>query len=195
MTLLASVASLFCSFSVSAAAPAVAVVPAQSVNRVEIISPIVEDQTAIDSESLTANEEARVADLADFADEVTDLTPDKVALASNNDALLPADVILDDELLLPADVIVDGEELLPADVIADIEADLLLPADVIADIEADVIADAEAESAALAEANAGTAPLFEDDIAEDPAPTPAAAEEPAGSDDPIDASGDGEAAS
>jgi hypothetical protein len=179
MTLLATVASLFCSFSVSAAAPAVAVVPAESVNKVEIISPIVEKDAVLDSESLAANDPGDVGERADVLAEATEFSPDNFALASSNDQLLPADVIIDDENLLPADVVVDGEDLLPADVIADIEAD------------ADVLS--EAEGVAFAESAVTTAPLFDEDPAEDAAPTAPPAEEPIGKDDP--SSGDGEAAS
>ncbi|HEV8292242.1 MAG TPA: hypothetical protein VGP94_09975 [Tepidisphaeraceae bacterium] len=183
MTLLASVASLFCSFSVSAAAPTVAVVPTESVNRVEIISPIFQSDAALDSESLTAADPADTGEVADVLAEATDFTPDKLAADSNDELLLPADVVIDDEALLPADVIVDAEEILPADVIADIDAD------------SDVVSKVEAEGIALAEAAATTAPLFDEDPAEELAPTPAPAEEPAGKGDPGDASGDGEAAS
>jgi hypothetical protein len=206
MTLLASVASLFCSFSVSAAVPAVAVVPAESVNRVEIISPIVEDSAALDSESLALADPGDSGEVADGLGEAGDFTPDKLAAASDDELLLPADVVADDELLpadvvldgeelLPADVIVDGEELLPADVIVDGEE--ILPADVVADIDAenDAISAAEAEGVAIAEAAASTTQLFDEDPAEDVSPTPAPAEEPGAKNDSGEASGDGEAAS
>ena len=65
MTLLASVASLFCTFSVSAAAPSVAVVPEGTVNRVEIISPSVQTSTALAAELQLSDDDAIVADAAD----------------------------------------------------------------------------------------------------------------------------------
>jgi hypothetical protein len=195
MTLLASVASLFCSLSVSAAAPAVAVVPAESVTRVEIISPIVQSDAALDSESLALAESGDVGDVADVLDEAADLTPDKLAAGSIDDGqVLPADVVVDDEQLLPADVVLDGEDLLPADVIVDGEE--ILPADVIAGIDAeiDAFSAAEAEGVALVETAVNTAPLFDED-AQDISPTPAPAEEPGAKNDSGEASGDGEAAS
>jgi hypothetical protein len=193
MTLLASVASLFCSLSVTSAAPAVAVVPAESVNRVEIISPIVETDAAADSESLAAADLGDAGDVGDVTNESVEFTPDKLA-ADTNDELLPADVVTDDELLLPADVVVDEEEILPADVVVDGEE--ILPADVVAviDAENDLIAQAEAEGFAIAESAANTAPLFDEDPAED-LPTASPAEPPGAKNDSGDASGDGEAAS
>src|SRR5205085_1306600 len=75
MTLLASVASLFCSLSLHSAAPAVAVVPAETINRVEIISPIVETDAATDSESLAAADPGDSVALADVQDETAEFTP------------------------------------------------------------------------------------------------------------------------
>jgi len=205
MTLLASVASLFCSLSLTSAAPAVAVVPAESVNRVEIISPIVEIDAAIDSESLAAADSGDVGDVEDVTNETAEFTPDKLA-GDSNDELLPADVVTDDELLLPADVVVDGEDILPADVVVDgeeilpadvvVDGEEILPADVVAviDAENDLIAQAEAEGFATAESAANAAPLFDEDPAED-VPTAPPAEEPGAKNDSGDASGDGEAAS
>lgn len=192
MTLLASVASLFCSLSLSAAAPAVAVIPAENVNSVEIISTIDEPAVAPDSESLAVADVDDAGDLADPLGEASADTPDKLA-AANNDEILPADVVTDDELFLPADVVVDGEEILPADVVVDGED--ILPADVVAVIDAENDAvDAEAQGIATAESSANTAALFDEDPAE-AAPTPAPAEEPGVKNDSGDASGDGEAAS
>ena len=83
----------------------------------------------------------------------------------------------------PADVVLDDEQILPADVVAVIDA------------ENDATAAAE-EQLAIAESAANTAPLFDEDPAEDaPSPTPAPAEEPVGKGDGGAASGDGEAAS
>jgi len=97
---------------------------------------------------------------------------------------LPADVVTDDELILPADVVLDDEQILPADVVAVIDA------------ENDATGAADEEQLAIAESAANTAPLFDEDPAEDaPSPTPAPAEEPVGKDDGGAASGDGEAAS
>ena len=196
MTLLASVATLFCSLSLHAAAPAVAVVPEETVNKVEIISPIVEDSAAPDSESLVAADPGDFAPVADVQDETAEFTPDKAAADSSDAGVLPADVLADDELLLlPADVAVDEEMLLPADVFVDGED--ILPADVVADIDAenDAAAAANAEEVAFAETAANTAALFDEDPAEDaPPPTAAPSEEPVGK-DAGDASGDGEAAS
>ena len=196
MTLLASVASLFCSLSLHAAAPAVAVVPAETVNRVEIISPIVETAAAIDSESLALADPGDAGEVADALGEPADFTPDKVAAEGGDEQVLPADVVADDELLLPADVVLNDQTLLPADVFVDGED--LLPADVIADIDAenDAAAAADAEGVAFAESAANAAPLFDEDPAEDVSPTSSApSEEPVGKDDGGSASGDGEAAS
>ena len=196
MTLLASVASLFCSLSLHAAAPAVAVVPEEKVNKVEIISPIVEDSAAADSESLAAADPGDLGEVADVPNEAAEFTPDKAAADSNDARLLPADVVADDELLLPADVVADDDALLPADVFVDGED--ILPADVVADIDAerDAAAAAEAEGVAFAESAANTTALFDEDPAEDVSPTSSApSEEPTGKDDGGSASGDGEAAS
>ena len=196
MTLLASVATLFCSLSLHSAAPSVAVVPAETVNRVEIISPIVETDAVIDSESLAVADAGDLGEVADVTNESADFTSDKVIADSSDEQLLPADVLTDDSLLLPADVVLDDEALLPADVFVDGED--LLPADVIADIDAenDSAAAADAEGLAFAETAANTAVLFDEDPAEDaPQATPPPSEEPVGKDDGGSASGDGEAAS
>jgi hypothetical protein len=192
MTLLASVASLFCSLSLHAAAPSLAVVPAETVNKVEIISPVVETDAAIDSESLAAADPGELGELADVLGEAAGFTPDKAAADSGDADLLPADVVADDELFLPADGVVD-EMLLPADVFVDGED--ILPADVVADIDAENDAAADAEGVAFAETAANTAALFDEDPSEDaPPPTAAPSEEPVGK-EASDASGDGEAAS
>src|SRR5437762_10306642 len=102
MTLLASVASIFCSLSVSAAAPAVAVVPVEIVNKVEIISPVVQTDAAADSESLAAIDPGEVSDAADVLNEAADLTPDKLADDSSDEQAQTAEVAKDDVLLLPA---------------------------------------------------------------------------------------------
>jgi hypothetical protein len=194
MTLLASVASLFCSLSLHAAAPSVAVVPEETVNKVEIISPVVETDAAIDSESLGLADAGELGDVADVTNEAAEFGSDKAVADSSDELLLPADVVADDQPLLPADVFVDDESLLPADVFVDGED--LLPADVIADIDADndAAAAADAEGLAFAETAANTAPLFDEDPAEDAPATPPPSEEPVGKDDGS-ASGDGEAAS
>src|SRR6185295_16626061 len=171
MTLLASVASLFCSLSLHAAAPSVAVVPAETVNKVEIISPVVETDAAIDSESLGLADAGDLGEVADVTNEAADFTSDKAIADSSDELLVPADVVVDDESLLPADVFVDGEELLPADVVADIDA------------ENDAAAAADAEGLAFAETAANTAPLFDEDPAEDAPATPPPSEEPVGKDD------------
>jgi hypothetical protein len=195
MTLLASVASLFCSLSLSAISPAVAIVPSESVNRVEIISPSIQLSAGIDGESLVAIEIGDIGDGADPAAEADDFTPDKFAAASNDDQLLPADVVTDDEFQFSADGIASAEEFLPADVIVDDEE--LLPADVIADIDAgldDVISEVEVgEGFALAETAVQPTPAFDEDLQGDAAPSAPPAEEPVGKDD--SSSGDGEAAS
>jgi hypothetical protein len=207
MTLLASVASMFCSLSLSAASPAVAIVPAETVNRVEIISPAIESSAVLDSESLVAIDVGDIGDGADLTAEADDFTPDKFAADSNDEELLPADVVTFDEDLFPADGVADAEELLPADVVVEgedflpadviVDGEELLPADVIADIDAgleDVISEVEVgEGVALAEAAVQTTPAFDEDLQEDAAPTAPPAEEPVGKDD--SSSGDGEAAS
>jgi len=180
MTLLASVASLFCTFSVSAAAPSVAVVPEGSVSRVEIISPSVETATLLDVESQVADDDANTADIGN---EFADFTPDKLAAASNDADFLPADVVTDDEEILPADVVVDGEDILPADVVADIEAGT------------DVVSEAELDGVALAGAAADAGTLIDEQPEEDLAPTAPPSEEPGAKSDAGDSSGDGEAAS
>jgi len=204
MTLLASVASLFCTFSVSAAAPSVAVVPEGTVARVEIISPSVESSDVFTSELQVADDDAAVADAAD---ESADVTPDKLAAASDDADLgqadvceedtLPADVIVDAEMLLPADVIVEADMLLPADVVAD--AVDLLPADVVADVDdsgVDAISETNAEAAALTQASADSGTQIDEQPQEDElAPTAAPSEEPGVKSDAGDSSGDGEAAS
>src|SRR5438445_8134154 len=178
MTLFASVASLFCTFSVSAAAPSVAIVPAQTVNRVEIISPTVETSAVLGSESQVADDDVNAADVGI---EGVDFTPDKSAANSSADDFLPADVATDDEEILPADVVVDGEEILPADVVADIDAG------------ADALS--EAEGVALAEASADAGTLVDEPPEEDLAPTAPPSEEPGAKSDSGASSGDGEAAS
>ena len=180
MTLLASVASLFCTFSVSAAAPSVAVVPEGTVNRVEIISPSVQTSAVFGSESQVAEDDVNADDVGN---EAADFTPDKLAAASNAADFLPADVVSDDEEILPADVVVDGEDILPADVIADIDAG------------ADVVAEAEVEGVALAEAAADAGTLIDEQPEEDLAPTAPPSEEPGAKSDSGESSGDGEAAS
>jgi hypothetical protein len=204
MTLLASVASLFCTFSVSAATPSLAVVPEGTVNRVEIISPSVETSVALATEFQVSDDDAVVADAAD---ETPDVTADKVAAADsadefavagevNDEEFLPADVIVDSETFLPADVIVDGETFLPADVIVD--AVDVLPADVVTDVDdsgIQAVSEANAEGFALAEAAADAGTLVDEQPEEDLAPTAPPSEEPGAKSDAGDSSGDGEAAS
>ncbi len=195
MTLFASLASMFCTLSLGSAAPAVAVVPVENVNRVEIISPIAEgvDSSAVFEVDFQLGDNP--GENADFAQEPF-AAPDVVADnsdAASDEELLPADVVVDDSEILPADVVV-ADELLPADVVtADDEE--ILPADVIADSEAgvvdDAIADVEAEGFALAEAAASTEPLKD----EEPGAPPSAPAEEERSDPSGDPSSDGEAAS
>jgi len=204
MTLLASVASLFCTFSVSAAAPSLAVVPEGTANRVEIISPSVQTSTAFAAELQLSDDDAVVADAAD---EGPNATADKVVAAGSADEFvaagkvsdedsLPADVIVDSEALLPADVIVDSETFLPADVIVD--AVDLLPADVVADVDdsgIEAVSEANAEGIALAEAAADAGTFVDEQPEEDLAPTAPPSEEPGAKSDAGESSGDGEAAS
>jgi hypothetical protein len=204
MTLLASVASLFCTFSLSSAAPSVAVVPEGTVSRVEIISPSLESSTAFADELQLADDDAIVADAAD---QTPDATPDKLAAAGsadefavagevNDDEFLPADVVVDSETFLPADVVVDSDTFLPADVIVD--AVDLLPADVVTDVDdsgIEAVSEANAEGIALAEAAADAGTFVDEQPEEDLAPTAPPSEEPGAKSDAGDSSGDGEAAS
>jgi len=192
MTLLASVASLFCTFSVSAAAPSVAVVPEGTVNRVEIISPSVETTTALAAELQFSDDDAVVADAAD---EGPDTTADKLAAAGSADEFAVAGEVNDEEFL-PADVIVDSETFLPADVIVDSET--FLPADVVADVDdsgIEAVSEANAERIALAEAAADAGTFVDEQPEEDLAQTAPPSEEPGVKSDAGDNSGDGEAAS
>jgi len=134
MTLLASVASMFCSLSLSVAAPSVAEGPVENV-KVAVITPIAESTAVVD-------DEAQFSDVVEFADDAADLgddsqpAPDKVVLASEDD-FLPADIFTDADDLLPADVVTADEDILPADVVVDAELEIL-PADVVTDLEIEV---------------------------------------------------------
>ena len=192
MTLLASVASLFCTFSVSAAAPSVAVVPEGTVNRVEIISPSVQTSTALAAELQLSDDDAIVADAAD---EGPNATADKVVADGSADKFVAAGKVSDEDSL-PADVIVDAEALLPADVIVD--AVDLLPADVVADVDdsgIEAVSEANAEGTALAEAAADAGTFVDEQPEEDLAPTAPPSEEPGAKSDAGESSGDSEAAS
>jgi hypothetical protein len=179
MTLLASVASMFCSLSLGAApAPtvAVAVVPAETVCRFVVLNPDIDTGEVVDAEAQVSPDLGDdVADVGDGS-EVPEISPDKVVLVSA-DELLPADVVIgDEEAFLPADVYLDSEDaeaFLPADVFLDSEdAEAFLPADVYLDSEdaeaflpADVFTDMEIEiESALAALP--TPPLFADTGAE-----------------------------
>ena len=192
MTLLASVASLFCTFSVSAAAPSVAVLPEGTVNRVEIISPSVESSTGFAAQLQVSDDDAIVADAAD---EGPNATADKVVAAGSADEFVAAGKVSDEDSL-PADVIVDSEALLPADVIVD--AVDLLPADVVADVDdsgIEAVSEANAERIALAEAAADAGTFVDEQPEEELAPTAPPSEEPGAKSDAGESSGDGEAAS
>jgi hypothetical protein len=202
MTLLASVASLFCTFSLSAAAPSVAVVPEGTVNRVEIISPSVPN-SAVFAADIQFSDDDAIADAADeFADPAADNSidassdPAPAVAAVFDDDMLPADVVLDSETFLPADVVLDSETFLPADVIVDGET--FLPADVVVDADdsgVEAVSEANADGFILAEAAADAGTLVDEKPEEDLAPTPAPSEEPGAKSDAGDNSGDGEAAS
>jgi hypothetical protein len=135
MTLLASVASIFCSLTLGAAAPSVAIVPAENVVKAVIISPSFDSDGFADVQSEIAEDLGDVSDTAADLSEASAEGADKIALASEDD-FLPADVFTEEDDLLPADVIALGDdEVLPADVFVDAELEEILPADVVSDSE------------------------------------------------------------
>src|SRR5436190_1923317 len=98
MTLFASLASMFCTLSLGNAAPAVAVVPAENVNRVEIISPVaaeVESRVVFEVDFQLGDNPGESADLAQESAGLGDEAADNSDPASD-DGILPADVVVDD---------------------------------------------------------------------------------------------------